>query len=304
LIDAEPEPRLRYRQLSGGTSGGYVDNRTEVLPSDPSLAIGSDGALHVTWKAGNSSLSEIAYSTNSGTSGDFAPAISYDAAGYYIFRNPDIALDPSNTPYIVYTYVGEASDVVKIRCEAVVTACFGQIGTRTLPLNSAQNPWWLRGNPDIQVLGTSPALVFAADNSAIDNNEIWYYTPPSSGIDPGPTRVTNNAVQDHKPQMVVERSNFGDVPVVAWRTYATVSIPPGLEFDCFGDAYMFYFTPSTVQRVFTSTGGCRNDTQDLAANGQWVAGVWLDRRSSEESSPLVPWTLFNANTTYAPIIGK
>lgn len=300
LIEGDSAPRLRYRQLSGGNSGGYVELRPTMTPSQPSLAIGSNGALYVTWKANTGSSSEIAYGTNNGTSGDFPTVFSYDFTGNLNFRNPDIALDPNNTPYIVYAYDGGASDIVTIRCEAAITACFGEIGTRTIPLNAAQNPWRLRGSPHIQLLNWSPAVVFAADNSVTDNNEIWFYTPPSSGIDPGPTRATNNAVQDDEPQIVVERSNYGDVPVVAWRTYITLTIP---DVDCFGDAYMFYFTTSTLRRVFTSTGGCFNFEQELAANGQWVAGVWLDHQSSENSR-LVPWTLFNAHTVYTPTTAK
>lgn len=308
-VETPDTPRLRYRQLSGGTSGGYVDFRPSVQPGAPSLAIGSNGALYVTWKAATSSSTEIAYGHNSGTTGDFPTVVSYDFAGNYNFLNPDIALDPNNTPYIVYAYKGDASDIVRIRCEAVVTACFGEIGTRTIPLNSAQNPWRLRGSPHIQLLSWSPAVVFSADTSVTDNNEIWYYTPPSSGVDPGPTRVTNNAAQDDEPQIVVERSSFGDVPVVAWRTYVTITTPPsppfpGITVDCARDAYMFYFNQTTVQRVFTSTGGCFNTAQDLAANGQWVAGVWLDRRANSDDSRLVPWTLFNANTVYTPITAK
>ncbi|MBV9790455.1 MAG: hypothetical protein JOZ51_19845 [Chloroflexi bacterium] len=302
LVTTSGPHRLRYRQLSGGTSGGYVDLRADMRPAAPSLAIGSDGVVHVTWAARKIGASEIAYGNNNGTSGDFSTVFSYDNAGDYNFRGSDIALDPDNTPYIVYAFDDGANDVVRIRCEAAITDCFGEIGTRTIPLNAAQNPWRLRGSPHIQLLSWSPAVVFAADNSATDNNEIWFYTPPSSGIDPGPTRATNNAVQDDEPQIVVERSNFGDVPVVAWRTYERVTFS-GIDLDCSRDAYMFYFDTTTVRRVFTSTGGCFNVGQELAANGQWVAGVWLDYYSSGISR-VVPWTSLNANTRYMPITAK
>lgn len=301
--------RLRYRQLSGGTSGGYVDIRADRRPAAQGMAIGSNGALHVVWHSSTISSSEIAYGSNNGTTGDFPTIISYDSAGNYNFRGSDIALDPDNTPYIVYAFDASTHDIVRLRCEAVFSDCFGEIATRTIPLDSALNPWRLRGGPQIQLLSWSPAVVFAARNSATGNNEIWYYTPPSAGIDPGPTRVTHNAVQDDEPQIVVERSNFGDVPVVAWRAYERVTFPPGSPFagitvDCPRDGYVFHFDPSTVRRVFTSTGGCFNNGQELAANGQWVAGVWLDRQDSDPSSPIIPWTSFNAHTAYTPITGK
>ncbi|HEY0738759.1 MAG TPA: hypothetical protein VGD69_27820 [Herpetosiphonaceae bacterium] len=303
FVETPGPARMRYRQLSGGTSGGYVELRGDMRPAAPSMAIGSDGVLHVTWAARKIGSSETAYGNNNGTSGDFISTVSYDYDGDYNFRGRDIALDPNNTPYIVYAFDAGAYDIVRIHCEAPVTACFGEIGTRTIPLDPARNPWRLRGGPHIQLLSWSPAVVFSANNSATGNNEIWYYTPPSSGVDPGPTRVTNNAVHDEEPQIVVERSNFGDVPVVAWRTYEILTLS-GISVECQRDAYTFYFDQTTARQVFTSTGGCYNPAQDLAANGRWVAGVWLDRLDSGDDSPLVPWTLFNANTTYAPITAK
>lgn len=305
LVETPGNSRLRYRQLSGGTSGGYIDIRAEARPSDPSLAIGNNGALYVTWKATYSGTSEVLYSSNLGTSGDFNGPISYDPFGNYSFHNPDIALDPSNTPYIVYAYDGDTSDTVKIVCQTTDPSdCFGGVAYRTIPLNNMQ----MYRNPHIQVLGTSPAVVFSGDNSTTDNNEIWYYTPPNSGVDPGPTRATTNNVQDGEPLIVVERSNYGDVPVVAWRTYVTVTVPPnpplpGVAYDCVRDAYVFYFNNMTTRRVFESTSGCYYESQDLAANGPWVAGIWIAPETNT-SSRYIPWTTFNANTTYAPVTAK
>jgi hypothetical protein len=307
LAAGETNPRLRYRQLSGGSSGGYVDVRASVPPSDPSLAIGSNGVLHVVWKIDTGSSSEVTYGSNSGTSSDFGLPVSYDAGGNYDFDIPDIALDSNNTPYIVYSYDDGTSDLVKIRCEAEASKCYNNITTLTVPLNAEQNPWRLRGSPHIQVTGSAPMIVFSADTSTTSTNEIWYYTPPSSGADSGPTRVTTNDVQDDEPLIVEEQSNFGDVAVVAWRTYITVSTPPtprlpAMTYDCLRDGYSFYSNNTTVRRVFNSMGGCLNSSQDLAANGPWVAAAWIDRLEQSGDRRAVPWTTFNAHTMYAPII--
>jgi hypothetical protein len=306
-VAGDTYPALRYRQLSGGGSGGAIELRPTVDASGPSLAIGGDGTLHAAWKASSDSAIEIAYGSNSGSGGDFSPAASYDPRPNNSFREVDLALDPNDTPYIVYAYDDGGSDVVKIRCAAAAENCFSGVVDRTVSLDGAQNPWRLRDDPRIEVLGSSPAVVFAADTSATEKEEIWYYTPPSSGIDPGPVRVTSNTVRDGEPAIVVERSSYGPVPVVAWRAYETVTITqngssPSLDVDCPRDAFVFYFTSSTTRRVFASRGGCFTDPQDLAASGPWVAGVWLDRLSDEEHSRIVAWTLFNAHTSYAPVI--
>jgi hypothetical protein len=305
LVPDGTNARLRYRQISGGTSGGSVDFRASVHNSHPSFAITSAGKFHAVWMTNTSSSTEISYSNNIGTTGDTGMPISYDVAGNYHFDRPDIALDTSDTPYIVYSYDGSSSDIVKIRCEAAASACFNGITTRVVPLDAAQNPWRLRGSPHIEVPGSAPTIVFSADTSATSNNEIWYYTPPSSGTDFGPSRITTNDVQDDEPLIVEETSNFGNIAVVAWRTYIAVTIPPnppfpGGSFDCPRDVYTFYFNNSTLRRVFDSTGGCFASSHDLAANGQWVAGAWIDLLSTSDSR-YVAWTTFNAHTSYVPI---
>jgi hypothetical protein len=296
--DGSPYSRLRYRQLSGGSSSGVIDARPLVSASNPSLAIGGDGALYAVWKASSDDTIEIAYGSNSGSSGDFAPPASYEPRPDDSFRDADIALDPSNTAYLVYAYDDGENDLVKLRCVASSGTCFGGVVDRVIPLDSAQNPWRLRGAPQIQVLGSSPAVVFAADTSSTDKEEIWYYTPPSYGVDPGPRRVTSDSVGDDEPLIVVERSSYGDVPVVAWRSYETVA--PTI--DCPRDAFVFYFASSTTRRVFESNGGCATKSRDLAANGPWVAGVWIDRRTRQHNSPLAAWTLFNADMLYVPFV--
>jgi hypothetical protein len=309
LVAGESNTRLRYRQLSGGTSGGYADYRNSGNNSNPSIAIGSNGVLHAVWKTYTASSTEINYGHNTGSTEDFGGVNGYDFAGNHAFSNPDIALDGNNTPYMVYSYYSGGGDIVKIQCQATASLCYNGVTTQIVPLDAAQHPWRLRGSPHIQVPGSAPTIVFSASNSVTGNNEIWHYTPPSSGTDPGPTRVTTNDVQDDEPLIVEEHSNFGDIEVVAWRTYITLTPPPTpplppIPYECMRDGYSFYFNNTTVRRVFESTGGCHNYSQDLAASGQWVAAAWIDRLVNSDDTRIVPWTTFNAHTTYTPITGK
>ncbi len=269
------------------------------------MAIDNNGKLHVTWLADTASSSEIAYGNNIHSAADFGPSIAYDSEGNYNFKHPDIALDSSNTAYIVYAYDGGTGDILKLRCEATASTCFNGITTRTIPLDAAQNPWRIRGNPHIVVTGGLPNVVFSAKNSATSNHEIWQYIPPTPDSDQGLDRVTTNDVEDDEPLIAEENSDFGDIVVVGWRTYHPIAVaPPGSFYDCSDAVYVFYHDSSTLRQVHSRSGGCFNQGRDLAANGEWVAGVWLDLASAGTVSRRVPWTTFNAYTNWLPIVAK
>jgi|GEM_PF-3534204 len=329
-VPAGPGPvqptELRYRQLSGGTGGGNMTSSTIAQHTAPSLAIDSNAKLHVAWYARSPSGPErtIFYANNItvNPAGDMI----LSAGGAVVTSSlsyTDLALAGDNTAYFVYSADNGSSDVIQI-----IKVAGGTSGTITIPLTSA-TAWRVRGTPQIGVFNDKPTVVFSADNSVTSNNEIWSYTPPASGPDAGPVRITTNSVQDGEPLLVSENSTAGDVPVVAWRTYTTdvsslddelglakersllgndtgaasSSYTTAAELDCYNNAYMFYFNRSTLRQIHTGQGGCFNNGQALAAKGQWVAGIWTDKQSSS-STRLVPWTAFNANMTYVPSVAK
>ncbi len=298
--------RLRYRQLSGGSSSGFVDVRADVRPSNVSIDIDYNGKLHAVWLAEVAGSHEVAYGTNVGTTGDFAPSVSHEAGSDYHFKHPDIALDSANRPYIVYAFDDATTDTIKLRCEAPVSSCFGGIATRVIPLDPGQGPWRLRGNPQLTIRAAIPNVVFSAKNGATGNHEIWHYSTPVSETDQALERVTINDVEDDAPIIAEENSNFGEIVVAGWNTYYTIAnpIPGGSSIECSEGIYMFYFNKLTLRRIDGGNGGCFPQSPDLAANEQWVAGVWLDTTDEGPAPRLVPWTTFNAYVSYLPLVSK
>lgn len=290
---------LRYLQLRPlAATSYYVVNGSGYDFNNARLAIDSGGKLHVAFFAKNltSPPSYVIGYGNNQASPDM-PAV--PIGGSSTTNNlslPDIALDSANKASIVYSYDSGSSDVLQINTIG------GSV--TTVPLNAAQNPWRLKGNPHIEVFSDVPTIAFSASNSATPKKQIWTYTPPSSGTDPGPSQVTNDDIDHGEPLIVKENSTNGDIPVYAWRTYTTVTLPPPtpISFECYGAAFETYAI-FPAQQVFGGTGGCFNGSQDLASNGPWVAGVWTDQLSTSNTR-MVPWTTFNANVNYTPLIVK
>lgn len=291
----ETPAALRYRQLAplDASAGVVVPTASGERNTSASAAIDSAGKLHIAYHHENADGTRvIGYGSNASGSGDMTIAAASPIVSTALSA-PDIAIDVDDVPSIVYSYDSAGSDVVEI-------ATIGG-STVTVPFISLLNPWRLDGNPHITTLLRRPTIVFGATNNATPRPDIWMYTPVDPGVtDPGPQRVTNDEFADGEPLIVTENSTAGDVMVVAWRRFVE---DQQNATRCYGDGFMFYENTWSLQRVFSTTGGCDNAAQDLAASGPWVTGAWIDRQAGDVAR-LVPWLATNAITQAMPIVPK
>ncbi len=306
FIDVGGQTRLRYRQLSGGSSLGYVDTTT-MPPSDLSLAVDSGGNLHAAWVRSPITGTFVAYANNIGTTVSFNPATSFSGAGN-AFSRPDLALDSVDRAYVAYALAAGAGETVQVRCLDIAADCYREVTVLTVP--TVDGPWGVWGNANLAMDGLQPNVVFAAIHDSLSSNDIWWYHPPDSGPDPDPTRVTSTAaVSEGEPLIVKENSTSGDVPVIGWRTFQAALLGANAPADanapdaffCYGDVFVAYGNTSTTRQVFEDRGTCQNAGFDLAANGAWVAGVWVDEESDAISAHAA-WTAFNARLVNVPVV--
>jgi hypothetical protein len=306
LLDVAGAKHLRYRQLSGGARAGDIDD-TVLSPSNPSLAIDSAGNLHVVWIRNPPGVRFIAYANNTGGVNDFNSVFDYDSAANRIFSHPDIALDDDDHVYLAYAFhVGTSGDTITVRCLApVVNDCYRDAATLTVP--EADGPWHVFANVNLEMINAHPNAVFAATNDGLEYSEIWWFQPPSSG-GMAATQVTNTLYErEGEPLIVKEHSTAEDIPVIGWRMFNTLlsgaQAPAGDESVCHGEVFVLYSDLSHLRQVFEDHGTCNNHGLDLAANGEWVAGVWVDEESDAIQAHAA-WTSFNAYGLYLPSVGR
>lgn len=258
-----------------------------------SMAIDSSGALHVAWKyAGPPGYQALFY----GKLGMIRLLVDGSAASQ-LYSAPAIAIDADDTVQVVFATYGGASDTLTRWTR-------DSSGTETsfaVPLGSAHNPWRIHGSPQIATVLTTPIVVFSAENGATANDEIWSYSPPASGVDSGPERVTNNSWQDDEPQVLQLDDTNPLATMIAWRKYEVTSLPSSafVERSCQLDAYEY--DQQGLRQVFRSPGNICASGVMLAGNGDWVAGIWIDSLHAG-SSRAVPWMTFNSYGTYLPLL--
>lgn len=291
LYHTMPDPDnvwLRYMRLKPlDATPNYLHNNSNAVIGDAAMAIDSAGAIHAAWRyIGPSGYQAIFY----GTPGTLR-LLDDGTSAARRYSAPAITVDANDTVQIAFATYGGSTDALK-RWTRTVS------GTETpdaVPLAAASDPWRIHGSPQIAMDGTRPEIAFSARNAAASNNEIWLYSPPPSGLDHGPMRLTSNAWQDDEPQIVQLDSST----VVAWRTY----IASGATAEPFCQRDLYEYDARGLRRVFASPGNICASGGALAGSGDWAAGVWIDSLSAD-STRAAPWTTFNTHTVYLPLLRR
>ncbi|MEP7359105.1 MAG: hypothetical protein ABI847_17775, partial [Anaerolineales bacterium] len=227
----------------------------------------------------------------------------FDGGFDYQVSRPDLALDSDDRAYLTYVINSGLNDTIKVRCVDLAANCYRGVTLLTVP--QADGPWNVYQNANIEVLDGQPNVVFAATNDSVTSNDVWWYRPPSSGGNTAPLQVSQTPDDSEgEPLIVKEHSTFGDVGVVGWRIYralfADAQAPEVTSGLCWGDVSMIY-NLGNDRRVFENRGTCDNSGLDMAANGPWVAGVWVDEESAQIATHAA-WTGFNAYGVSLPAV--
>ena len=308
-LDVSGFTRLRYRQLNGGSSTGYIDSST-LNPVSVNLAVDTNGDLHAVWVRDPitpTTSTYVAYANNIASGGNFNAATTFDLGIDALVTAPDLALDDDDRAYYAYSIDTPAADSIWVRCRDSAANCYRGVTTLSVPLVSGN--WNVYDDVHLEMIGDQPNVVFAATNDAELYSEVWWYHPPDlPEANAAPSQVTDtDPVNEGEPLIVEENSEVGDVPVIGWRQYQNFILdaqgPAGNPGHCEGDVFFTYATTSNTRQVFTDRGTCGNYGLDLAANGAWVAGVFIDE-DPDVPSAHAAWTAFNAYVSYVPVVTK
>jgi hypothetical protein len=286
---------LSYQRLRPLGLPTYLANNFNSRVGADSVAIDSSYNLHVAWTyAGPAGYQALFY----GKLG-LIRLLTDGTGSSQLYSAPAIALDSDDTAQVVFASYGGASDTLTRWTRDIS----GTENSFAVPLASAHNPWRIHGNPQVATALTTPIVVFSAQNGATANDEIWVYSPPASGVDTGPERVTNNTWQDDQPQVLQLDATNPLATMIAWRKYEVTSLasPAFAERSCQRDAYEY--DQLGLRQVFASPGNiCASDGM-LAGNRDWVAGVWIDSLHAG-STRAVPWMTFNSYGAFLPLLQR
>jgi hypothetical protein len=282
---------LRYCRVSDiGYFCYYVSDygNPTVSFTDAAAAVSSSGSLHVAWLVKNS----LGVTTAERFDNNY-DALNADMGGGNTIATgllypPAIAIETDDGyVYITIAYNnGIASDSMKLYfCQPA--SCPGS-GGDTTPIMDPAKAWGFYNPPSITA-GSDWAMVAFAANSTDDltGSEIYtfIYTPFNPA--PTPTRIYPTPfIYDCDPKAVL---------VNGWQTigWHTCGFPPSRA-----DIYV-YSTGFGIQIIHPTSGYPGRGDIAMAANGEYVAGVWNEVQGDGR---IATWLAFNSYLTWMPLV--
>lgn len=284
---------LYYQQLSPTlTAKKKVSDYIVADSSLENLRVTLDSAnkLHVLWVERPNPMGgyHLRYNSNAtvNASGDMNQGVNY---GPFTDSSGD-ALDitttgspPNEFVYMLYRF--QAGRLYAASCLA--NGC-SAISHNEIFLSSSS---WLISELRAVGIGSIVYVAFLAINSSTSNSELFYITNLTAN--PAEQRITTTDYSKSDLNMVRVSLGSTYLPLVGWRRYTPAS-PYALD-----DAYIWAPSYGT-KKVFTSASTDRYQGSDLAANGEWVAGVW----AADYNGRVVPFLSGNAYQSNLPLVSK
>lgn len=279
---------LRYRQILGGTAGGWV---SEIGVSYASVladaAVSPSGWLYVAYR--HTPSFDICYADNYGNSGDMTNRflILADVVSY---SNPRI--DVNGNPETVYLAYSEdssgANDTVYLgHCPANGCTISPPTFVSEYPLDTSKH-WNITSTVDIIAdTATTAYYTFAAlnDDTAGDYEIFEGYTQSGSPMEV--QNISSLSGPDGYPTIGLTASY---VPITTWMHGGTDIY----EFEKF----LFY----EYQRKIHSAGNSiltSYNQREMSCNADWGAGIWIQNEAADRA-----YIIFNTIPTFIPIIIK
>lgn len=286
---------LRYCNITNPTYTCYRVSSPpgDAIPrSDAAAAVTPAGSLHVVWLEGSASPKTAYLNDNAGMlTGDMQHLINLGSAK---FRKPALAVETDGG----YLYVALASDELTSDLltihHCVPAACASNYGFKAVNLPSGQH-WYIYDDLSLTANDNQAYFGFSAKNdSHLSQSEV--YTGSASPTSASPVAVSiplSTSADDCNPSV----QYVSDQPTVAWHTCGMPSVH--------GDVYFSYLgiiggTLTRITRlVHTSPSEKGRGDLQVAANGDWVAGIWNEARPDGR---IETWLAFNAKTTFVPVV--
>jgi len=276
--------RLRYRQLGSilDDYAGWVSQPSLYQDHVYQLAVDSNGKAHVTWLQYDGIRNAVMYNSNITVDGfgSMNDQRLLSTGGNY--NNITITGNPTEEVFI--TYKSNSNSSIHI-AHCATTSCVSPISTFMVPLDPAIEPWstWYLNSG---AANNTLYLTFRGKNDLTTGSdyEIFFYTYPSSS---SPTRITNNDYEDFDPMI----ASSDGIPIIAWLSDVGTTYERKIW-----DSFNGIRTVAVTQMAY-------NDDGDIAGRGEWVAGVWTDYYSSEDSTNSI-WLAFNTYMVDLPLIVK
>ncbi|PWH20494.1 MAG: hypothetical protein DDG59_00015 [Anaerolineae bacterium] len=283
---------LRYKRLSPTPAEGKVADY--LIPNSSlqnlQVTIDSSNKLHVAWVEKGNPMGNVFIRYNSNAT--ITPARDMNQGWNFgpSTDSPGDVLDitvadtpPNEKVYLIYRF--GSNQLYYGTCLAN-----GCPSMPTTKINLSPSTWLIWELKAVGI-GSSVYVAFLAQNSSTTFNELFYIT--NLAANPAEQRITNSDYSKANLHMVRVQWQSTYLPLVGWRRY-TPSPPYALD-----DAYVW--APNYgLRQVFTSTSTARHQGSDLAANGEWVAGVW----AAETNGRVVPFLSGNAYLSSLPLVSK
>lgn len=285
---------IRYRQLVGGSSSGWViKDGISLFNNYVDSAVSPSGHLFVVfWRLWSY---DIMYADNYATAGDMTNVFGL-ISGASAYTDPRI--DVNGSPEVVYvTYTHEFdpgpgfSDLLVIgRCLAA-SCSFGTYQI-VLPLDPSK-AWDINGVTDIIADSVNTAYyVFSASNSDSGANYDIFEGYFQDGLPNFYGNITNTpGSNDGTPSIGLM---WSIIPVTGWVT----------EHDIYQfDTYPFPLPPpfypyASLRQIYHTENTILADV-DMACNADWGAGVWIEDQATQQS-----YLIFNTYPSMLPMIKK
>ncbi len=280
---------IRYRQLVGGSSSGWVSEHAVTRDNIyRDAAVSPSGNLYVVfWR---NIFGDIMYADNYGTTGDMTNRFGL-ISGAYAYSDPRI--DVNGNPEAVYiTYNENFSPTPGFSDHLVIAHCPASSCSFPpvieLPLDPAKE-WDIEGVTDIIAdISTTAYYTFLATNADTGGNYDVFEGYFQAGLPYMTMNVTNSpGTNDGAPTIGLL---WSFIPVTSWVTEHDI-----YQFDAFPFAPFAY----TSLRQIYHTGETILSETDMSCNADWGVGGWIEDQATQQ-----PYIIFNTYPAMLPLIVK
>ena len=269
--------------------------------TDATAAVDGEGYLHVAYLLKETGQQTVFYANNTGAwLDDMTSALNFHlsrgtATSPDIFAKPALAVQLDNfyVHLAVAKRIASGSDALTVYYSLPGDPAAGSSCAMNL---AADKQWQIVGDPSITTWtppATNPSaeIAFAAITTEHPGQTDIYTarcTPFVTPALPSHLYITSLNPGDYDVDPII--STVGGWPAVGWHIYNS-------SVGYWDDVYLYSFSGQIIHSASWNGG----HSLDMAANGDYVAGVWNETQSDGR---LATWFAYNAHMLWLPVVKK